>query len=53
MSTRRLSWREVLRRRLFPAHFRLPRPWSDYYWRRVPPPALRGVPTTQACRYAF
>jgi hypothetical protein len=50
---RMLSWREVLRRRLFPVHANLPKPWDDYYWRRVRTPALGDRQATHACGYAY
>jgi transposase-like protein len=33
--TRPLVWKEILRRRLFPAHHNLPADWREYYERRV------------------
>lgn len=50
---RLLDWRQILRRRLFPAHTKLPQPWDRYYWRRIPTAALAGRQTCHACRYAF
>lgn len=50
---RLLTWREVLRRRLFPAHAELPPPWDDYYGRRIQTPALGQGQTRHACRFAF
>ena len=32
---RRLDVEEVLARRLFPSQVELPKPWRDYYWRRI------------------
>jgi transposase-like protein len=32
---RRLEVEEVLEKRLFPSQVELPRPWRDYYWRRI------------------
>ncbi len=31
----RLGWNDILKQRLFPEHFDLPREWLDYYFRRV------------------
>lgn len=53
MLTRLLSWRDVLRRRRFPKHVDLPKPWDDYYWRRVRTAALGPKQTTHQLRYAF
>jgi hypothetical protein len=50
---RLLSWREVLRRRRFPKHGDLPKPWGDYYWRRVRTAALGARQTTHKLSYAF
>ena len=50
---RLLSWREILRRRLFPAHTSLPEVWNAYYWRRVKTVVLGNRQTTHRCRYAF
>jgi transposase-like protein len=36
MCERRLSVREILKWRLFPARIELPEPWADHYWGRVP-----------------
>ena len=50
---RLLSWREVLRRRFFPAHTDLPEPWGLYYWRKVKTVVFADRQTTHECRYAF
>jgi transposase-like protein len=50
---RLLSWREILRRRLFPGHTELPEPWGDYYWRRVKTVVYGNQQATHRCRYAF
>lgn len=38
---RRLEIEEVLEKRLFPSQVELPRPWRDYYWRRIRTRALQ------------
>ncbi len=35
VTDRMLKWKDVFRRRLFPARFKLPPPWKDYYWRKI------------------
>ena len=35
MTTRRLTARDILRKRLFPTRIPLPERWERYYWRRV------------------
>ena len=50
---RLLTWRQVLRRRLFPGHTDLPSPWESYYWRRIKTPIYGNRQTTHACCYAF
>jgi len=50
---RLLSWRDVLRRRRFPKHVDLPKPWRDYYWRRVRTAAMGARQTTHRLAYAF
>jgi hypothetical protein len=50
---RLLTWKQVLRRRLFPAHADLPREWMDYYWRKVKTVTMGDRQTCHACRYAF
>jgi hypothetical protein len=49
---RRLRIRDVLAKRLFFDRIPLPRPWQDYYRRRVPTRALRVNRTHDLC-YAF
>jgi hypothetical protein len=53
LTDRLLSWREILRRRLFPSQADLPEPWGDYYWRKVKTTVLGPRQTSHACRYAF
>ena len=48
-----LTWRQVLRRRLFPHHAQLPTEWVDYYWRRIKTVVLQDRQTEHACVYAF
>jgi transposase-like protein len=50
---RMLSWGDVLRHRLFPAHGDLPPVWTDYYWRKVKTLALGERQSAHTCRYAF
>ncbi len=50
---RLLSWRQVLRRRLFPGHADLPEAWADYYWRRVKTAIYGERQSEHTCRYAF
>jgi transposase-like protein len=50
---RLFSWREILRRRLFPKHADLPEPWGRYYWRRVKTLVFGQRQATHRCRYAF
>jgi hypothetical protein len=50
---RPLSWRDVLRRRRFPRHSELPKPWDDYYWRRIKTAALGARQTKHTLAYAF
>jgi len=35
ITDRFLTWRQILRRRLFPERVELPERWQAYYWRRV------------------
>ena len=48
-----LTWREVLRRRLFPRGSDLPREWMSYYWRWVKTAVFERRQTQHALRYAF
>jgi transposase-like protein len=48
-----LRWPEILRRRLFPAHFALPPPWPRYYARGVRTAVLGERQTAHTCRYAW
>lgn len=50
---RMLTWRQVLRRRLFPHRAQLPEEWADYYWRRVKTAVLQDRQTEHTCVYAF
>jgi hypothetical protein len=50
---RLLSWREVLRRRLFPAHADLPAPWTTYYWGKVKTVVFGERQVAHTCRYAI
>ena len=50
---RLLSWRVILRKRLFPGQVDLPEPWSQYYWRRVRTVVFGDRQATHECRYAF
>ena len=52
LATRPLRWRDVLRRRLFFGHYRLPEPWPELYRREWTTPLLRSN-TVHALRYAF
>jgi transposase-like protein len=49
---RLLTWRQVLRRRLFVGHAPLTPEWADYYWRRVKTAVYGNRQTCHACRYA-
>jgi len=51
--TRRIGWREVLARRLFPRERSLPGRWWLYYWRRVKTAALGENQTENRARFAF
>ncbi len=50
---RLLTWREVLRHRLFPGHTDLPEQWRDYYWGRVKTVILGDRQRIHSARYAF
>lgn len=50
---RMLSWGQVLRRRLFPAHADLPDPWGEYYWRRVKTVVFGERQASNDSQYAF
>jgi hypothetical protein len=50
---RRMAWREMFRRRLFPGHLRMPASWKQYYWRRVKTAALGDRQTELRAKYAF
>jgi len=49
---RLLSWRDVLRHRLFPEATELPVEWNDYYYRRIPTIAYGERQTRHLCRIA-
>jgi hypothetical protein len=53
LADRPWSWRQVLRRRLFPAHVRLPAGWAQQYWGQVPSPVYGARQRGHARRYAF
>jgi hypothetical protein len=47
-----VRWPELLGERLFPSRVRLPKPWSEYYWRKVPTSRIanpRGHRLKRAC----
>ena len=48
-----LGWREILRRRLFPARIALPPPWRGFYAREVSTVVYGARQARHACRYAF
>ena len=50
---RRLSWKEILKRRLFPGRLKLGERWQSYYERRVPSPIYGPRLARHACAYAF
>jgi len=50
---RALSWKQVLKKRLFPWASDLPPEWQAYYWRRVKTRVLGARQTTHVCSYAF
>lgn len=50
---RLLSWRNILRRRLFPRHANLPESWSTYYWRKLKTAILGHRQVRHERRYAF
>lgn len=50
---RRLRWRDVFRRRLFPRREGLPEPWWSYYWRQIRTAALGNRQTVHMLKYAF
>ena len=53
LTPRPLTWRDVLRKRLFPQHHDLSRTWREYYWRRVKTAAYGAGQAAHRCRYAF
>jgi len=50
---RPLTWRQVLRRRLFPGHVALPEVWRQYYWGCLGMPGSAGGPRARTPRFAF
>jgi hypothetical protein len=52
IETKRLSWKEILKQRLFPERFVLPREWLDYYFRRTCTLMLAGKEIHHASRIA-
>jgi len=48
-----LSWREILKRRLFPAGADLPLEWMRYYYRRMEATGSGWKQTEHCLRYAF
>ena len=50
---RLLSWRQILRGRLFPGHTDLPPPWDAYYWGRVKTVVFGDRQRAHTRRYAF
>jgi transposase-like protein len=53
MLDRALTWKEILRRRLFPSRVRLPAAWRASYWGRIPTPFSGREPNAHRLRYAF
>jgi hypothetical protein len=50
---RRLGWKEILKRRLFPGRLKLGDRWQSYYERRVPSPIYGPRLARHECAYAF
>ncbi len=50
---RRLDWRDVFARRLFPRRSELPGCWWGYYWRRIKTAALENNQTENRAVFAF
>jgi len=50
---RALTWRAILKRRLFPSSCDLPGEWAQYYWRQVKTAVMGDRQTVHALRYAF
>jgi len=42
IASRRIGLGELLKCRLFPTRVRVPEPWRDYYWRKVPTRRIRN-----------
>lgn len=52
VASRRLRLRDILARRLFVTHVRLPARWARYYWRKVTTRRIEHC-REHRCRYAF
>jgi len=50
---RPLSWSRILRRRLFPGHWKLSARWRAYYERKVKTPAFEGREARHTHKHAF
>jgi hypothetical protein len=48
-----LSWREVLKKRLFPTHVKLCEEWRAYYWGKVRTAVFGDRQVKHALKYAF
>jgi len=53
LTDRLLTWRDVLRKRLFPKHADLPPRWQKYYERSLTTPILGDRQTMHCLRLAF
>jgi len=53
LTDRLMTWREVLRKRLFPEHQDLPAQWVKYYQRAVKTPILGKRQTVHRLKFAF
>jgi hypothetical protein len=51
--TQPLTWRQILRHRLFPGRIDLPSPWREYYLRQAHLTIHRGQPAGRVGRYVF
>jgi len=49
--SRRLTVKDILKERLFPGRIRLPEPWAEHYWGRVPSRQIRS-PKRHTLKYA-
>ena len=52
LETKRLTWKEILKRRLFPDQIALAREWIDYYYRRINTLIYERQNLQHACRLA-